>query len=50
MRGRVIAGLCIAAVTWPFAVQAQQSALPAFQDAYPRGHSPGRVYSNKHAD
>jgi hypothetical protein len=31
MRGRFIALLCIAAVTWPFAVQAQQSGLPAFQ-------------------
>ena len=31
MRRRFIAGLSIAAVTWPFAAQAQQSVIPAFQ-------------------
>jgi hypothetical protein len=31
MRHRVIAGLAVAAVAWPCAVQAQQSAIPLFQ-------------------
>jgi len=31
MRRRFIAGLSIAAVAWPFAVQAQPSAIPVFQ-------------------